>query len=155
MAQGLKPAGHRTGFYPHRTDASWRQKQMTKDIVKVGRRLIYGIIDPRSACLFYIGKTHKRRENRLEEHIRDSLAGSKYPVHVYIADVISCGFVPTIFVIERLDASADWQEAERRWIAHFRELANEKLPYLLLPQTPKSTAVLVKMINIMNVRRGG
>lgn len=37
--------------------------------VRVGRNLIYGLIDPRDRCLKYVGKTHKRRELRLAEHI--------------------------------------------------------------------------------------
>ena len=36
---------------------------------RVGRYLIYGLLDPRNKTLRYIGKTHKRREWRLGEHI--------------------------------------------------------------------------------------
>ena len=36
---------------------------------RVGRWLIYDIIDPETATLIYVGKTHKRRELRLPEVI--------------------------------------------------------------------------------------
>lgn len=36
---------------------------------RVGRHLIYGLLDPRDLALRYVGKTHMRREHRLARHI--------------------------------------------------------------------------------------
>lgn len=54
---------------------------------RVGRYLIYGLLDPYELCLRYVGKTHKRREIRLKEHIEDALSGSTSPVHQWIRGV--------------------------------------------------------------------
>ena len=122
---------------------------------KVGRWLIYGLMVPSERCLFYIGKTHKRRELRVLEHVEAANRGGKSPVHAFIREVISSGEMPEIFVIERVPSTASWREAERRQIAKFRDIDELELPILILPQTAKSSPVEIASVRLMNVSEGG
>lgn len=54
---------------------------------RVGRVLVYGLLDPRDATLRYVGKTHKRREVRLAEHLERAAEGSALPVHRWVREL--------------------------------------------------------------------
>lgn len=119
------------------------------------RYLIYGLVDPEDHALCYIGKTHKRRENRLEEHILAANEGATAPVHQWIRRLLKDGRKPKIFVIERVPGCSSWEEAEKRQIAWWREFPKEYLPYLYPPMTRKSKATLIEKVSILNVQDGG
>jgi hypothetical protein len=70
---------------------------------KAGRILVYGLLNPISDQLFYVGQTKKRREFRLLEHIEKAVGGSTLPVHAYIRDLLGKGRIPTIFVLEKVE----------------------------------------------------
>ncbi len=122
---------------------------------KVGRWLIYGIIDPDSGTLIYIGKTHKRREPRLREHVESSLAGSSAPIHVRIRQLISLGRAPEVFVLKCVEPNGSWPEQERQEIAFWRSMSPEDLPITIRPQTLRSHPVIVRSVEILNVKAGG
>lgn len=120
----------------------------------VGRFLIYGLLDPRDQALRYIGKTHKRREIRLSEHIEDAQNGSQRPVHRWVREVIEAGRQPEIFVWRRIPPDKDWGEAERAAIRKWRCFAGP-FPYIHPPQTPKSKTVEIWAVDLTNVSAGG
>lgn len=81
--------------------------------------IIYGLADPRSGELRYVGKTSGPIHNRRLAHISDVRRGRTYiPRHKWLASLLAAGIEPEIFEIERI--SADWQEAESFWIIYFR-----------------------------------
>lgn len=123
--------------------------------LRVGRRLIYGLIDPRQSTLFYIGKTHKRRELRLSEHIKKATDGFQTPVSVHIRDILDAVCVPQIFVLKRLSPDLDWREAERDAIRFWRTLSPNDLPTVYEAQTPKSLPVIIRSVDLKNVQKGG
>jgi hypothetical protein len=122
---------------------------------RVGRNLIYGLIDPRDRCLRYVGKTHKRREWRLGEHIQHASDGSTLPVHRWIRELLTQGSQPEIVVLERLPPDVDWRTAEVEAIRLWRNWLDAKLPYTHPPQTPKSKAALILKVSLLNVSSGG
>jgi hypothetical protein len=65
------------------------------------------------------------------------------------------GLTPEIFVLERIDAAADWKAAESHWIARCRNWAAADLPYIHPPQTRKSFPVHIASVRLLNVRAGG
>ncbi|MCW2228111.1 hypothetical protein [Bradyrhizobium elkanii] len=82
--------------------------------------IIYGLLDPVSQQLRYIGKTSGTTRRRRQAHISDVRRGRTYiPRHKWIAGLLSCGREPEIFEIERVPKS-EWAEAEQFWIAYFR-----------------------------------
>jgi hypothetical protein len=123
--------------------------------MRVGRYLIYGLIDPRDRCLRYIGKTHKRREWRLRDHIDTANQGSSAPVHQWIRELQATGQQPEIFVLARISAEASWQRAECGEIARWRAWPESNLPYVHPPQTPKSTETKIISVSLLNVQNGG
>jgi hypothetical protein len=121
----------------------------------VGRYLIYGLIDPRDLCLRYIGKTHKRREIRLAEHIEEALSGGSRPVHLWIREVIALGIHPEVFVLQRVAPDSSWEQAEKEEIERWRNWPKEALSYSHPPQTKKSSEVEIVSVSLLNVRAGG
>lgn len=82
---------------------------------------IYGLIDPRTNQLRYVGKTvltpdrrvftHKWRA-RVHPHKRHSMA--------WLLSLEKDGVEPDVFTIEEVPIGGDWVEAEQFWIAYFR-----------------------------------
>jgi hypothetical protein len=134
-------------------------KQAGKNIVKsgprVGRWLIYGLLDPRENTLFYVGKTHKRREIRLQEHIEHALEGANTPVHRRIRLILAAGHSPEVFVLVRVPPDGSWQNEERCQIKLWRAVTDQQLPIIYPPQTAKSIDVEIRKVDLMNVRDGG
>jgi hypothetical protein len=122
---------------------------------RVGRYLIYGLIDPRDRCLRYIGKTHKRRELRLAEHIGLATEGRGAPVYEWIRSLLGESLEPEIFVLERVAPGGDWASAEQSAISRWRGWPPGALPYIHPPQTPKSQPVRIEAVHLVNVRSGG
>lgn len=124
---------------------------MTKRIPN--RFLIYGLLNPITNELFYIGQTRKRREFRLLEHIERSVSGRELPVYDYIRRVLFNGTIPQIFVIEKVEKinSQDGvNQREKYWIQWFNHADNFELPLNWSPQTPKSKDVIIKSVKLMN-----
>jgi hypothetical protein len=122
---------------------------------RVGRYLIYGLLDPRTSCLCYVGKTHKRRELRLAEHIAHAEEGATRPVYVWIRDVLKSGLLPEIFVLNRVSPDSDWRQAEKDAIDLWCNWPPSMLPYTHPPQTPKSREVVIQSVNLLNVHGRG
>lgn len=82
---------------------------------------IYGLADPTTGQLRYVGKTTKPRR-RLDEHIADARRGVNRPSSHWIRSLLKKGQRPEIFEIEECGAGTDWEEAEQFWIAYFRSI---------------------------------
>lgn len=81
--------------------------------------IIYGLIDPRTAQLRYVGKTGKTLLSRLKTHLKDSRRKTDHKCR-WIASVVRDGLVPEIFEIESVSGAGD--EEEIHHIAQFRSL---------------------------------
>ena len=123
--------------------------------VRVGRYLIYGLIDPRNRTLRYIGKTHKRKEWRLTEHINLALENDKRAIYVWIRELLSKELQPEIFVWERIPPDEDWRKAEKNEIAFWKADNPVEFPYYHPPQTKKSKKTLIEHVVLLNATEGG
>lgn len=96
-------------------------------IAKTGRvgkpTLIYGLIDPRTNQLRYVGKTVKSEAQRLSTHVWHArfFKRRRY-VLAWIKGVLDDGYQPEIFTIETVPVGGDWIEAEKFWIVYFRSI---------------------------------
>jgi hypothetical protein len=122
---------------------------------RVGRYLIYGLLDPRDQALRYIGKTHLRRERRLERHIEAAAEGREAPVSQWIRELESQGFRPHIFVLRRIPPHEDWRQAERDVIRRWSGWPLDKLPTTVPPQTRKSVSTEIHRVALLNVQSIG
>jgi hypothetical protein len=84
---------------------------------------IYGLFDPRSGELRYIGKA-ANAERRLKSHKRDAKRRTT-PVYVWMRDLAQAGMSPALKVLET--TGADWQSVERRLIAKHLEAGADLL----------------------------
>lgn len=90
---------------------------------------IYGLVDPTTQRLRYVGRTIQPLEMRLRNHIDVSRRKSNSAKSQWIRSLLAAGFKPEIFEIERVSVEAS-PEAEGVWMAYFRyvgaELLNEQ-----------------------------
>lgn len=87
--------------------------------------IIYGLADPRTGALRYIGKTKSSIHRRKMAHINDVRRGRVYiPRHKWISELLLLGLEPEVFEIEH---TQDWREAEQFWIAYFKFVGCELL----------------------------
>lgn len=84
------------------------------------RIVIYGLCDPFSGQLRYIGKTDNVRE-RLRQHVCDARRGRTTRTAAWIRSLLKMHKWPRAVTIERTTED-QWQEREKYWIAHFREV---------------------------------
>lgn len=81
--------------------------------------IIYGVCDPRSGELRYVGKTIHLLRDRLNRHLRDR--GQTYRSH-WFRQMDRLGLTPDIFEIEVVPSDFCWKETEQFWITYFRSL---------------------------------
>lgn len=86
-----------------------------------GVTYIYGLVDPRTQQLRYIGKTVRQPVRRLATHLWQARK-SKRKRHVlaWFSALEAEGLTPEIVEIEVVAPFGDWEEAEQFWIAYFR-----------------------------------
>lgn len=82
---------------------------------------IYGLIDPRTGELRYVGKTVLDPRRRLGVHRwRAVAAPHKRHSMAWILSLAAEGLKPETIVFETVPAGGDWVQAEQFWIAYFR-----------------------------------
>lgn len=82
---------------------------------------IYGLVDPRTNQLRYVGKTVLHPERRVITHKwRARAQPQKRHSMAWLLNLEKSGLEPDVFVIEEIEAGGDWVEAEQFWIAYFR-----------------------------------
>lgn len=80
---------------------------------------IYALVDPRTSEIRYVGKAFDPQK-RLCGHMRDSvLARYRDKRTSWLKALKSAGLKPLIVILEVV-AESEWQECEKKWIAHFR-----------------------------------
>lgn len=80
--------------------------------------IVYGLIDPLTNELRYVGITKRKLTLRLREHLADPYMCHKWH---WIRKLLEKGLVPEIFVIEE-EETQYLEDAERFWISYFRFL---------------------------------
>jgi hypothetical protein len=124
-------------------------------VPKPSRNLIYGLLDPSDRCLRYVGKTHRRREIRLQEHLDEATLCQSSDIYAWVRRLLNEGLSPEIFVLERIPGEKSWQEAEKKWISFWRNGDRLQFPYCHPPQTVKSHEVVINSVALLNRHKGG
>lgn len=78
--------------------------------------VIYGLIDPRTEMLRYIGKT-SNISNRMRDHYSFRVPSTHK--ECWLHDLRELSMKPDIFILEDVDANS-WECAERYWIEQFK-----------------------------------
>ena len=78
---------------------------------------IYGLIDPNTAEVRYIGKSIRPKE-RLTNHMND--VSNCHRSH-WLQSLKSKGLKPEMVILEEMDGESDWQSSERKWIQYGRD----------------------------------
>lgn len=79
---------------------------------------IYGLIDPRTNEVRYVGKSHNPH-GRLQTHIREGGISSRMsPSNRWVRELLQESLAPEMVLLE--EAGDNWQEAEIRWVTNLR-----------------------------------
>lgn len=78
---------------------------------------IYGLIDPRTGRLRYIGKADSANE-RLRTHLRD-IWRRKTPLYRWLSELVSDGLVPQVVILAKCGWQG-WRDVEIAYIAEAR-----------------------------------
>ncbi len=90
---------------------------MNDSTTSPGKVYIYSLTDPFTGEIRYVGKSIRPRE-RLANQCNEK--SNTHRCH-WIQSVLAKGGRPIQTILEELSPDADWQEAEKRWIAYGRE----------------------------------
>lgn len=83
---------------------------------------IYALVDPRDNQIRYIGKTVRKLQIRLRNHMTAADEGFETWVARWCHSLKRQGLTPEMPVIETVPPGDDWAESEKFWIAYFRFL---------------------------------
>lgn len=83
--------------------------------------LIYGLIDPVTRQLRYIGKS-QRGLLRPQQHSMPSYLGGNTHKNNWVKSLLSMGTKPEIVIIQEFDSPDILSQAEIHWISYFRDL---------------------------------
>lgn len=83
---------------------------------------IYGLVDPRTDEICYVGKTIQPLSMRLQQHVWNGRTGhTTHDTGRWIKEVCDAGMKPRIVLLEEV-APERWRDAERRWTAYCHSL---------------------------------
>jgi len=91
-------------------------------MTKNKENIIYGLIDPRTNQVRYIGKTIQNLRKRLQHHLNENATHHRA---CWIKGLKSEGLVPNIFEIETVPTGEDWKEYETFWISYFKFIGSD------------------------------
>jgi hypothetical protein len=88
--------------------------------------LIYGLVDPRDDLVKYVGRSSDglaRPKSHFLKYYYDHPIRGKIKVYRWIKKLIEgLGLTPGCLVLERFENESSLNDAERKWIKHFRDL---------------------------------
>jgi hypothetical protein len=85
------------------------------------RYLVYGLVDPSSGRLRYVGQTTQSLGVRLSEHLSRARRGCERYVYDWIRSLVKSGSVPSIRLLEECPSREEMVRAERRYILHLQK----------------------------------
>lgn len=81
---------------------------------------IYGLIDPLTSELRYIGKTSMPVRLRYNQHVCVGPTAGRTHCRKWIAKLLEAGYRPELEILEIVPSENDWEEAERFWISYWK-----------------------------------
>lgn len=99
---------------------SYLRQQAVQPQSNPNTTFIYGLVDPRTGHVRYVGKSHNPK-NRLQNHLTPRQLKSKSHKNSWLRGLLDSGYKPRLVLLEEVNESK-WQEAERRWIVYYRSL---------------------------------
>src|ERR1700690_397850 len=84
------------------------------------KHVIYGLCEPGTKFVWYVGDTKFPVEERLEGHLVESRDNNTCHRHRWLRSLVRDGLRPAIVVLEQV-TSANWEARERHWIAKLKK----------------------------------
>jgi hypothetical protein len=83
---------------------------------------IYGLVDPRTNQVRYIGASLDPWRRR-SEHLSEARSSSQTPKALWLRDLLCAGLEPSLTILARTTRST-WRSVEEKWIASYSDLTN-------------------------------
>lgn len=84
--------------------------------------VIYGLCDPRTQELRYVGQTSRKPHVRLAQHLQSARKGTLIYISAWIKGLLDASLLPEMFVLETHDSGLEADSAEQFWIEYFRSV---------------------------------
>jgi hypothetical protein len=85
-------------------------------------RYIYALCDPRNNRIRYVGKADNVKK-RVQNHMCPSnLKRKNRHVCQWLSSLVKLGVRPDVKILEILESDSDWEQIEKKWISHFRNI---------------------------------
>jgi hypothetical protein len=81
---------------------------------------IYGLIDPKTKQLRYVGQTAQNKKYPSSHWKRKRKRERKDHCHCWVRSVLFDGLIPDIIIVQEVETESDLNEAETFWIAYFK-----------------------------------
>lgn len=82
--------------------------------------IIYGLIDPRTGQLRYVGQSIRGLRRPVEHWKRRRFREAKDHCHTWVRSVLRDGLTPEIEILQECSSFSELDEAEDFWITYFR-----------------------------------
>ncbi len=84
---------------------------------------IYGLCDPHTKEIRYVGKTGRRIPKRYQAHMASARRGkARSHVYCWIRSLLARGLEPICIQIDAASSNTELSDLEQHWIAYFRSL---------------------------------
>ncbi len=83
--------------------------------------IIYGLVDPSSGEIRYVGQTMRRIEERVSQHLAAAKAGKLAYSARWIRKLLARGLEPEVLILEEAAPGNELDDAEIRWILRGKE----------------------------------
>lgn len=87
---------------------------------------IYGLVDPRTNQIRYVGKSVDPDKRLSQGHLLPSNLKQKLYKNHWLKELLSLNLSPEIAILESCN-EANWEEREKYWIKFYREIIGDKL----------------------------
>lgn len=81
--------------------------------------VVYGLVDPQTKEIRYVGQTTKTLEERLNQHLKPFNLQENCPKNIWLKKLLKKGLKPEIVMLEKGKAF-DLSRLEMKWIEHYR-----------------------------------
>lgn len=95
-------------------------RRLCRGLAQPDKAFVYGLFEPDSLEVRYIGKTHMEPRQRLHLHIHGARMGDQTGKAEWIRAILSSGRRPLLIVLDCV-AYKDWPSAEQRWVEAARD----------------------------------
>lgn len=120
VSNKIKEANSRFYWTTEKVEAVENRRKESIAIVATKPVTIYGLVDPETKELRYIGKTSRNVSRRISAHAANARQGKRSHLYNWWRSLVERGSAPEAIIVEVVDVGKNWVDAEKYWISYYR-----------------------------------